>query len=63
MEEKRDDILLPIRKVFTARYELNIYTVQVNLSLFLIYITSCHCTLLTQPSRFKFTKINPLALK
>jgi len=26
-------------------------------------MSSCYCTLLMQPSRFKFTKINPLALK
>jgi hypothetical protein len=26
-------------------------------------IQSCHCTLLMQPAMFKFTKINPLALK
>ena len=26
------------------------------------HIPSCHCTLLTQPSPFKFTKIKPLAL-
>ena len=59
IEEKQDEVLLPIRMVFTARYELNLYTVQV----ILFFLTSCHCTLLTQPCRFKFTKINPLALK
>jgi len=26
-------------------------------------IPSCHCTFLVQPSMFKFTKINPLALE